>query len=219
MHEPSRPGLRERRRRDTQQDVHEAALALFEAQGVRGTTVQQIAERAGISSRTFFRYFSSKEQAAIPGQRRLLEAIEGHTVSEQARAAGLGAVLREVGSAVEAVIAGEGGPDLEDHRRVTRLLASEPDLALLAAAQEQELVVRLRERLTPQLPNAERLAIRVLAEVAVVLWRSSWEEWAETVRDGDAPDPLEVFRRSRETLLAVVGSGDITQGLNLRRTM
>ena len=212
MHEPSRPGLRERRRRDTQQEVHEAALALFEDQGVRGTTVQQIAERAGISSRTFFRYFSSKEQAAIPGQRRLLEAIEGHTVSERARAEGLGAVLREVGGAVEAVISGEGGPDLEDHRRVTRLIAREPDLALLAAAHEQELVVRLRERLGAQLPDADRLAVRVLAEVAVVLWRSSWEAWAEAALEGDAPDPLDVFRQCRATLRDLVRPEDVMRG-------
>ncbi|MDF9276216.1 TetR family transcriptional regulator [Arthrobacter sp. EH-1B-1] len=37
--------------------------------------MQQIADRAGISSRTFFRYFTRKEHAALPGQHRMLAGV------------------------------------------------------------------------------------------------------------------------------------------------
>lgn len=50
-----------RRRLDTYLEIHEAALELFESQGIRETTVQQIADRARVSPRTFFRYFTTKE--------------------------------------------------------------------------------------------------------------------------------------------------------------
>lgn len=57
--------LRERRKRETTQLIGNITLDLFEENGVEATTVDQIAERAGISSRTFFRYFSTKEDAAL----------------------------------------------------------------------------------------------------------------------------------------------------------
>ena len=58
-------GLRERARRAVQTELAEAALELFLAQGYEATTVDQIAEAAGISKRTFFRYFATKEDVVI----------------------------------------------------------------------------------------------------------------------------------------------------------
>lgn len=63
--------LRTRRKLQTEREIHRAALELFEQQGVRATTVPEIAARAGVSPRTFFRYFSTKEEAALPIQRTL----------------------------------------------------------------------------------------------------------------------------------------------------
>ncbi|MFZ4843264.1 TetR family transcriptional regulator [Mycetocola saprophilus] len=67
---PDSPGLdlRERRRLETSAVIGDAALTLFETRGVEHTTVADIAAAAGISVRTFFRYFPSKEAAAVDGQ-------------------------------------------------------------------------------------------------------------------------------------------------------
>src|SRR3954465_12133320 len=100
--------LRTRRRLGTHEEIHQAALELFEQQGVRETTVQQIAERAGVSPRTFFRYFTSKEQAALPGQRRLLQAIDALQVTGTEPAT----VLGDVEAATEAVIGRDKDPEL-----------------------------------------------------------------------------------------------------------
>ncbi len=43
----------------------DAALALFAAHGFDATTTDQIAERAGVSARTFFRYFPTKESVVF----------------------------------------------------------------------------------------------------------------------------------------------------------
>lgn len=58
-------GLRERRREQTNVEISETALTLFEHKGVEGTTVGEIAQTAGVSQRTFFRYFATKEEAAL----------------------------------------------------------------------------------------------------------------------------------------------------------
>ncbi|SNR51587.1 TetR family transcriptional regulator [Blastococcus mobilis] len=194
-------GLRARRRRDTHDEIHLAALELFEQQGVRETTVQQIAERAGVSPRTFFRYFTSKEQAALPGQRRLLQAIDALQVTGTEPAT----VLGDVEAATEAVIGRDEDPELEEHRRVALLLAREPELQALAASQEQALTARLRTRLAGQLPGSDAVTLLLIAEVAVAVWRTTWERWGELALAGRADDPVDVYRRCREQLRHIVG--------------
>ena len=53
-------GLRERNKARTRDEVIEAALTLFETKGFDATTCEDIAAAAGISARTFFRYFDTK---------------------------------------------------------------------------------------------------------------------------------------------------------------
>lgn len=76
--------LRERKRLETRDALADAAFALFEAQGFEHTTVDEIAAAAQVSRRTFFRYFSCKEEVVFPHQseriaafRAALEAAEG----------------------------------------------------------------------------------------------------------------------------------------------
>ncbi len=52
---------KQHRRIKTFRAIEEAGWALFHKEGFAETTVEQIAARAGISARTFFRYFDSKE--------------------------------------------------------------------------------------------------------------------------------------------------------------
>src|SRR5690606_38171814 len=47
--------------------------------GFDATTVDDVAARAGVSRRTFFRYFPSKESAFFADQRRRLEAFDART--------------------------------------------------------------------------------------------------------------------------------------------
>ncbi len=57
--------LRARRRAETMALIEAAAADLFEAQGYEQTTVEQIADRAGISMRTFYRHCASKDGTLV----------------------------------------------------------------------------------------------------------------------------------------------------------
>ncbi|GAA4678170.1 TetR family transcriptional regulator [Gordonia humi] len=61
----SQPSLRERQRLETLTRLHDAALDLVQENGLTETTVSAIADRAGVSRRTFFNYFASKEDAVL----------------------------------------------------------------------------------------------------------------------------------------------------------
>jgi AcrR family transcriptional regulator len=58
-------GLRERKRRETAQRIADAGLRLFIANGYDATTLDAIAAEAGISRRTFFYYFKSKDEILL----------------------------------------------------------------------------------------------------------------------------------------------------------
>ncbi len=59
-------GLRERKRQQTRQALISAAMRLFDDQGYEETTVAEIAAAAGVSTKTFFNYFASKDEVLFP---------------------------------------------------------------------------------------------------------------------------------------------------------
>ena len=61
----TRLSLRERKKLETRLAIQDQALRLFVANGYDGTTVDQVAEAAGVSPATFFRYFPTKEDAVL----------------------------------------------------------------------------------------------------------------------------------------------------------
>src|SRR3954451_6776111 len=75
-HEPVTSRLRERKKLATRLALHEAALRLVAERGLDGVSVDAIAERAEVSPRTFFNYFSSKDDAVLG----LDPAATDHTV-------------------------------------------------------------------------------------------------------------------------------------------
>ncbi len=68
MQSATTPGRRDRKRNATRVAIVEAALALFEEKGFAATTVDEIAERADVAQRTFFRHFPTKEAVLFPNR-------------------------------------------------------------------------------------------------------------------------------------------------------
>ncbi|MER5885217.1 TetR family transcriptional regulator [Streptomyces sp. NPDC001941] len=170
--------LTERRKAATQLDIAHAAAELFAERGPDGTTAEDIAVRAGVALRTFYRYFRSKQDAVGPllasgGDRwraLLAEAEPGSPPLEVLQAA----ATRSLTPADEAA---------EEALRWTRglLRAAAGDTALRAVwyrvNQESE------ERLVPvlaRLTDAEPLEVRLAAAAATDAVRIALETWAVT---------------------------------------
>ena len=61
---------------DAAQRLHAAALQLFVEQGFAETTVPQIANRAGLTTRSFFRYYADKREVLFAGEDELPGVVE-----------------------------------------------------------------------------------------------------------------------------------------------
>lgn len=79
-------GLRERKRQQTRQALISAAMRLFDQNGYEQTTVAEIASAAGVSTKTFFNYFATKDEVLFPHLSGRIDAalaiIEGHRPDE-----------------------------------------------------------------------------------------------------------------------------------------
>ena len=78
------PGLRERKKRATRRTLQRIALELSAERGVEHVTVDDIAAAAEVSTRTFFNYFSSKEEALVAPDPQLLEQMAREMVERPA---------------------------------------------------------------------------------------------------------------------------------------
>lgn len=68
-------GLRQRKKDSSRRAIEDAAWELFAEQGYEETSVNDIAERAGVAPRTFFRYFATKEAVLYPQFEELLQSV------------------------------------------------------------------------------------------------------------------------------------------------
>ncbi|MFF6774822.1 TetR/AcrR family transcriptional regulator [Streptomyces sp. NPDC012637] len=189
------PSLTERRKAATQLDIARAAAELFTERGPDDTTAEDIAQRAGVALRTFYRYFRSKQDAVAP-----LLAGGADRWRAQLATTGPGTALP---AALERSIAGSlaaEGPEAEEGLRWTRglLRAAERDPALRAVwyRVNQESEERLREVLTALAPpGTDPLELRLTAAAATAAIRVALETWSKTdapVRGEGAPAELAV---------------------------
>ncbi|MGQ4477845.1 TetR/AcrR family transcriptional regulator [Streptomyces sp. SAS_276] len=91
----------DRTRQLASREILETALRLFTEQGYDETTIAQIAREAGVSQRTLFRYFGTKEDLLGGGQDRFGQVLMD-TIGEQPADAGVWEALR---AGVAAVLA------------------------------------------------------------------------------------------------------------------
>ncbi|MFB4311704.1 TetR family transcriptional regulator [Actinomadura sp. GTD37] len=100
------PGRRERKKQRTREALINAAFTLFAEKGFDATTVEEIADAVDVSSRTFFRYFASKEDVALTFQEEQVRAVASVLAARPADEPIMTALRRTV---VEIARACEGG--------------------------------------------------------------------------------------------------------------
>jgi len=92
------PGKREAQRQETEQRLQAAALELFHRDGFEATSVAAIAAEAGVTERTFFRYFPTKEAVLFQDYESRLEWFRAALAVRPAGEPVLDSVMVAVGS-------------------------------------------------------------------------------------------------------------------------
>ncbi|MFZ3451951.1 TetR/AcrR family transcriptional regulator [Arthrobacter sp. 7Tela_A1] len=190
-------GVREDRKEATRREIQKAALDLIESEGLDAVTVARIAERAGISDRTFFRYFESKEAAAVPGQPELITALVSHQLDASLSPAEI------MGRLIE-VCRGHLDREVTQHEfiRISRLLERDPKLLDIVRRQELRLVKELSRSLTER-SVLEPMHGLLVAELIACTWRVAWERFAREGSTGSRPDPGSMFEEAVSALKEV----------------
>lgn len=174
----AQPGLRERRRRETYRELSDAAIDLFEQHGVHGTTVDDIARRAGTSQRTFFRYFATKEDSVLPSAHESAEFVSD--VVDAIRAG------EDAFRAMEAqwlLLLEDFDAHPADHSRALRahrLVIAEPTLLAVALRREAEQIDQLTAA-AAAVTDADVLALRAGVATLALVIRLTFDEWSRCV--------------------------------------
>ncbi|MFI7588365.1 TetR family transcriptional regulator [Spongisporangium articulatum] len=161
-----------------------AAFELFADQGYEGTTVEAIAERAGVARRTFFRYFRSKEDVIFPDHDALLESVE-RTLEASAALPAVDAICAGVRQVFASYVT---DPEVSVQRyRITRGIAALRDRELASVQRYERAFSRyVRGRLAGTCTEAEAaLRADVLAAAVVAAHNAVLREW---LRDGGTRD-------------------------------
>jgi AcrR family transcriptional regulator len=171
---------------DTRARIAAAAFELFAAQGYDNTTVDAIAERAGIARRTFFRYFRSKDDVIFPDHdhvlaevRRYLSAI-GDVQPVDAVCGGVRLVFRSYVS---------DAPVSVQRYRLTRSVVPLRDREIASVRRyERAFSKYLYGRYTESMDeSAAALRADVIAAAVVAAHNAVLRDW---LRTGGAMDPF-----------------------------
>lgn len=186
-------GLRERKKQRTRDALLRVALELFTTQGYEQTTVDEIADAVEVSQRTFFRYFSSKEEAAFAVQHMVEEhfvrALAERPAEEGPLDAMRNAVLASWDTIGEAIM--ELVP-LDLYLRTFQMIESTPALLavhLRRSSEMEEAIARLiaeREGLDVDEDPRPRIAVAAFSGVMRVtgqLWGRGADPTLEGMRE------------------------------------
>jgi len=163
--------------------LREAAMALYAEQGYEGTTVAAIADRAGVTARTFFRHFSDKREVLFAGseelERRMVEAL-----TAAARAVGPMDAI-----AVALLSVAELFADRRDYsRRRQAVIAATPELREREFIKMASLASAFTEALRQR--GVEPAIASLAAETGVAVFRVAFERWVAGPDDADLADVM-----------------------------
>ncbi|TDD90492.1 TetR family transcriptional regulator [Actinomadura rubrisoli] len=140
---PQPPGRRERKKQRTREALVNAAFTLFAEKGFDATTVEEIADAVDVSSRTFFRYFASKEDVALTFQEEQTRAVMAALGERPADEPIMTALRHTVVEIARACERGELGFKPERFQCLLSMMADSPTLMAgsLEHAQKKQLLL------------------------------------------------------------------------------
>ena len=208
-------GLREQHKQTTRRALEDAALRRFARDGFDQTSVDAIAVDAGVSPRTFFNYFTSKEEAMLGVTPSLPpdSAIAAFVAPNPDRHV-LADLMTLVSSAAESQ-----SDDVELHLLRKKVFRAHPHLLGIRVATAQDIEVMLVELIRRRIqadakatgtklsPVGLTERARILALIAHAGMRNAWATWI----DNGGVQPISFYmRRSFSDLRAAMNGADLT---------
>jgi AcrR family transcriptional regulator len=165
---------------DARGRLEKAAMELFQERGYERTTVGEIAARAGLTERTFFRHFADKREVLFSGSKELEKGIVDRIDSALQDAGPLDAVA----AAFEAA-----GAELQDRRDLHFVRARYALVTKHAEIQERELIklASLAAAVTTALHarGVSEPAASLAAESGIAVFKIGFERWVSGKKPHD----------------------------------
>ena len=170
--------------------LEQAALELYTERGFDQTTVAEIAERADLTERTFFRHFADKREVLFWGQHALIELV----TTRIADAPDSASPLEAVGEALEAV--GSMFEGRHEHaRRRQVVIDANPGLRERELIKLASLADAIAEALRHR--GVGEQAAKLAAETAVAVFKVAFDRWIRI--------PEKTLRTQKTDLVNVIG--------------
>jgi AcrR family transcriptional regulator len=187
---------------DARGRLEKAAMDLFQERGYARTTVGDIAERAGLTERTFFRYFVDKREVLFSGSRELEKSVVDLVESAPKDAPPLELVV----SAFERV-----GATLQARRDFSYVRARYALVSEHAEVQERELIklASLAAAVTRALRarGVADPAAALVAESGITVFKIGFERWVTAKRPGELAGHIRAAADALKNVTANAPSG------------
>jgi AcrR family transcriptional regulator len=179
---------------DARGRLEQAAWALFGERGYEQTTVAEIAARAGVTERTFFRQFADKREVLFSGAGELREAMINGLAQTPEAAAPIDAIAGALDAAAAAM--GERSPDFARQRAA--IINANADLQERELIKLAGLASALAETLRAR--GVKEPAASLTAAAGIAVFRVAFASWID---EGNHTNFAQLMRESLAELKAV----------------
>jgi AcrR family transcriptional regulator len=190
-------GLRERKKLRTRGALIDAAFTLFGRKGFDATTIDEIADAVDVSSRTFFRYFTSKEEVALSLLDEQIDVLVDVFASRPADEPVLTALHHAFVEVVRRCESGSGGFDADRYETMQRLVATNPALAAHGIELGAVRIVEIAQLIGVRMGVDHTVDPRphLVASVGVCAVQTAVNTWRRADRDARSSDLVDTAFR------------------------
>jgi AcrR family transcriptional regulator len=175
--------------------LERAALELFDERGFDRTTIAEIARRAGLNERSFYRYFADKREALFGGGDELQAQLSKALQEVPAEVGPLDTLLAALGTAEQVF-----RPRELLHIRA-RVISANPELRERELIKMESIVATFQAALRDR--GVDETTARVATDLAVAIWQAAGKRWG---RDEEMTFAEQVNEAARE--FRQVAAGD-----------
>ena len=206
--------LRARRRLQTTAEIHDAALRLALEVGFDNVTIEQISAEAGVSQRTFFNYFPTKESAVVHAPQAIPDELAEEFI-RKGKARHPVVVTDLIGLLVQHI--GEEQPSRRDFEGINAVAREHPTVLAAMLSTFEDVAAQIADIVARRLGMvADEEVPQMIAGLAIVTIRTGMTMWSQDTPAG--PDtPVPYVEHAARLLRTFFGSDDARRPVTRRK--